>query len=195
MDRHLSEDADKLRRNLNHPEAILWEDMEHREDPLYFQTNYVLMIFDLEKFVPRSFQHQERRYTECLALHRGGLLNSTTTINDLKLHITNTLYKLYNVYMPMSNFRLIAKPNRPRPGSSLAPYTQQWHYHELLSEVIAEYFTVHQPSTTWSWINAIRWSQWETNTPPDPPNFLSMVLPDGVPIIFVHIELCGWIRF
>ena len=132
MDRHLSEDADKLRRNLNHPEAILWEDMEHHEDPLYFQTNYVLMIFDLEKFVPRSFQHQERRYTECLALHRGGLLNSTTTINDLKLHITNTLYKLYNVYMPMSNFRLIAKPNRPRPGSSLAPYTQQWHYHELL---------------------------------------------------------------
>ena len=24
------------------------------------------------------------------------------------------------------------------------------------------WFAVHNPSTTWSWINAIRWSQWET---------------------------------
>ena len=195
MDRHLADDEEKLRRNLNHPDAIHWEDMDYNHGPSYFQANYILLIFDVEKFVPRSLQHQERRYTKCIALHRGGLPTSTTTVNDMKHHISSTLYKLYNLYLPRGNFRLIVKPNRPRPGSSLAPYTQQWHHHELLSEVIAEYFTVHTPPTTWSWVNAIRWSQWETATPPDPPNFLTMILPDGVPIICVHIELCGWIRF
>ena len=190
MDRHLSDEADRLHRNLNHPEAIHWEDIDHNQDVTYYQDNYILMIFDVEKFVPRSLQHQERRNAECVALHHGGLLNATTTINDLKLHISSALYKLYNVYLPMGSFRLLGKPNRPRPGSSLAPYTQQRHHHELLSEAVAEYLIVHTPPTTWSWINAIKWSQWETNAAPIPKKFLNMILPDGVPCINGYILNC-----